>query len=914
MNKLIVIDGHAFAFRAYYAFQTAGLRNSLTGEPSGAVFGFFRMLFKVLNDFEFTHLALTFDPGTPLERNKIYSEYKANRKPMPEDLKPQIAKILSMSKNLGFPVLSIPGHEADDIIGTIAKNFSDSKTKVYIFSGDKDMYQLLENENILMLRGKKGVTEFDLIDKDRVKELIGVPYNQVTNYMGIVGDSSDNIPGVKGLGEKGAVSLFSEFKDLEDIYANLDKIKSKATKEKLITYKDNAFMSRELATIRTDLDLELKLEDLKLSDYLSERNVLYFKQEGFNALHRDLAKQAGVKASPEAPSALDIQNIETSKANYTRIKTLKDLETLVQKLSKSKKLCVDTETTSVDAMQADLLGIALSDAEGRAWYLAFEYGETNLFTEKLLPLKESIKLIKPLLEDEKIPKIGQNIKYDIMVLRNHGIELQNIAFDTMLASYSIQPEGRRHNMDDLALSHLNYKTISYSDLTGTGKNKRNLYEIDPEEVSRYSCEDADITYRLYKVLEPQLKEHSVTKIFSEIEMPLIPVLVDMESKGVKIDAEYFKKLSGNFQKEIIKLEKEIQQLAGKEFNIASTRELQQVLFEDLNLPKQKKTSTGYSTDHSVMEALLGMHPIVEHILNYRKYTKLKSTYVDSLPELINPKTGRIHTSFNQTIAATGRLSSTDPNLQNIPIKDKEGKMIRSGFIPEEGNYLLSLDYSQIELRIMAHFAEDKNMIEAYEKGLDIHSRTASALFSVPEDKVDSDMRSKAKAVNFSVIYGVTPFGLSRNIGISTKEAKEFIDKYFSAYPGVKAYMDKVCKEAETRGYVETLSGRRRYVPDLRSSNKQIQEAAKRVAINSPIQGTSADMIKLAMIAIHKEMKQKKYKSNLILQVHDELVFEANEKEKEKIYALAKKTMENIFSLKVPILVEGKSGRNWDEAH
>ncbi len=918
-NKLLIIDGHSFVFRAYYAFQTAGLKNSITGEPSGAVFGFFRMLFKLIQDYSPTHIAIPFDPGTPLERNKIFENYKATRKPMPEDLKPQIKKVQEICSKLGFPVLRIDGQEADDIIATLCKHFGNKENEVLLFSGDKDMYQLL-NRHVRMLRGKKGVSEFVEIDPDWVKKEIGVEPSQITDYMAIVGDISDNIPGVKGIGEKGASKLIAEFHTLDGIYKHLNEIKNPSIKAKLEADKENAYLSKQLATVNASLDLNLDLKALQIPDIYQKEKILIFKREGFNQIYKDMAKQSGQTFAEEETSPIgDSDSVEIKKGNsekgeYRRIQTLEELKEIVQKVSKAKFLCVDTETTSKEPMRAELVGISFTDEAKRAWYVPVAYN-ASLFASQGLPKEEVLKIFKPVLENEEIRKIGQNIKYDAIVLKNCGIDLKNIFFDTMIASYIVNPGARRHNMDDMAEDLLDYKTITFDELVGTGKKRQEIFNIDVDRVSEYSCEDADITYRLYEVLENKVKEIDSSKVFHDIEMPLVNVLLEMEMTGVAIDTDYFLKLSKQFEAKLEKLEKSIHVHAGRDFNIASTKELQEILFSELKLPSEKKIQTGFSTDHSVLESLSGMHPIIDDLLEHRKYSKLKSTYIDTLPKLVNPVTRRIHTSYNQTIAATGRLSSTDPNLQNIPIRDEEGRMIRRGFIPESKKYsLLSLDYSQIELRIMAHFSKDKKMIDAYERGLDIHRRTASALFGVEENSVTPEMRDHAKVVNFSVIYGVTPYGLSQNLKIPRKEATEFIEKYFEQYPGVKKFMEEICASCEKHGYVETITGRRRYLPDINSPRKQEVEAAKRIAINSPIQGTSADMIKIAMIRIHNELIRKKMNSKMIMQVHDELVFEVFNDEKEKLLKLAKSEMENAIELRVPILVEGKFGSNWDEAH
>lgn len=914
MKKLLIIDGHAFVFRAFYAFANADLRNP-SGEPTGAVFGFFRMLFKLLADFQPSHIAITFDPGTPLVRSEKFKDYKATRSPMPEDLRPQIRKVIEFLEYLKFPVLIENGHEADDIIGTLCSKYKNNFDELLIFSGDKDLYQLL-NSKVFLFRGKKGVSEFTKIDSGWVKNELGIDPHQITDYMGLTGDTSDNIPGVKGVGDKSATKLIAEYGNLENIYKNLEKIKNPSIKKKLAENKENAFLSRDLATLHLDLPIKLGIEELVIPDFLHNNNIEKFKEYGLNAIYQDLAKKSDASdaiISEEASMPSNLSSIKTVKHEYKLVTDLEELKKIVKDLSKTEILSVDTETTSEDPMSAVILGISLSAKAHEAYYIPVT-SDVSLFSGKCINKNEVLDILSPLLNSPKVKKVGQNIKYDMIIFKNENTEIKPVYFDTMIASYLIRSGARRHNMDDMAEDHLQYKTITFSELAGTGKNKKNLSEIDPETVAEYACEDADITLQLYHILEKKLPEAGATKIFHEIEIPLIPVLLAVEREGVKIDADYFQDLSKKFEKKIYSLEKSIHKYAGSEFNIASTKALQEILFEKIGLPTLKKTKTGFSTDHSVLEDLQGTHPIIDDLLNHRKFAKLKSTYVDTLPLLINSKTGRIHTSYNQTIAATGRLSSTNPNLQNIPIKDEEGRMIRQGFIPETGFELLSLDYSQIELRIMAHFSGDKKMIAAYKNDKDIHRQTAAAIFGCNEEDVTPEMRNKAKIVNFSVIYGVTAFGLSGNMKIPRQEAKDFIDRYFAEYSGVRKYMDDIVKVCQKQGYVETITGRRRFLPDINSKNKQIAEAAKRVAINSPVQGTSADMIKIAMIKIHEELQKKKYKSSLIMQVHDELVFEVHKNEKDDIFKLAKKEMERAIKLDLPIVVEGNFGKNWDEAH
>ncbi len=930
IKKLMIIDGHAFAFRSYFAFAQARLTNSKTGLPSGAYFGFFRMLFKILHDYEITHIAIAFDPGTRLDRNDIYEAYKANRKPMPEDLKPQIDEILKTLEFLEFPVLRIEGKEADDIIGSLCKRYKDEAEEILILSGDKDLYQVLDT-NVHMLRGTKGVSEFQLIDPKWVEEEIGITTKQVPDYMGILGDSSDNIPGVKGIGEKGASALIREYGSLEEIYNNLDKITPSSLRSKLEAEKEKAFLSRKLATIDCDLNLGINEDKLVLPNYLEERKVLYFKQHGYNVLFRELSKQAGIRVGSSVEDSGEVEETATGiteqtrrkrvnspvlshKGKYIRIRSVEELKKILSQIRPRTLLSIDTETTSTNPHLAEILGISFSWEEGVGYYIPMAY-EKSLYAMSLPPRSLVLETVRSLLEDPEMPKTGQNIKYDWIILERCGISVCGYEFDTMIASYLLDPSARRHNLDDMAEDYLNYQTITYEELVGKGRKKQQLYDIDPDKVTEYAAEDADITLRLHNVLKKELTNSNLSHIMETLEMPLVPVLKDMEMTGVSLDIGYFAELAAEFEKKIRETERRIHIHAGREFNIASTKELQTVLFDDLHLPAEKKTQTGFSTDHSVLESLQGTHPIIEDLLHHRKFTKLKSTYVDTLPQLIHPVTRRIHTSYNQTITATGRLSSQDPNLQNIPIKDEEGRMIRRGFIPRSEEYeILSLDYSQIELRIMAHYSQDPFMIEAYEKGLDIHRRTASAIFGVAEDLVTSEMRNKAKIVNFSIIYGATAYGLSQNLKISRTEAAGFIEKYFQQYPSVRKYIDSMVEFCEKKGYVETLLGRRRYIPDIRSSSKQIREAARRIAINTPIQGTSADMIKIAMINIHKAIQEKKMKSRIIMQVHDELVFEVHKTEKDKFFAMAKEKMVHALPLSVPVLVDGKFGRNWDEAH
>lgn len=919
---LLIIDAHAMAYRAYFSMAQQNFTNPVSGLPTGAIYGFFRMLFKVSRDLQPAGIAVVWDPpGGKSFRNDLYSKYKEQRKPMPDDMRPQIDEIKQLVKKCGYKDLMIKGFEADDVIGTLAMTIG-KKGKVTILSGDKDCFQLL-GKNVNMLRPKKGVSDFVNVNAKWVKEELDVTPKQIIDYMALIGDSSDNIPGAKGIGPKSASKLINEFKTVEKIYKSTDKLPSGALRNKLIESRENVFLSKALVTIKTDLE---EIQDLEISDFeppdLSKNETLQlFRKLGFNQLYNDLkkAKETGIQGSGDL-KASDTNSFDPKKVKYKLISTedalIDCLKVISRDLKNSKNiLSIDTETNHPQPMLATLVGVSLCCIPGKAYYITSLPKDSDFFSESI-----SHSILKKHLDNffnnnSKIKLVGQNIKYDMIVLRNAGIDLPAVYFDTMLASYLCNPNIRRHNMDDMALDLLEYTTINFESVAGKGKNKTTLDKIPATQITNYACEDADITLQLYHKLEVKTKELHLDKVMQDIEVKLIEVLMNMEICGVAIDSKYFSNLSREYSKKIDALEKKIFKCSGYDFNIRSTNELQKVLFEELKLPHGKKTKTGYSTDQSVLEDLQGQHIIIDSLLQYRKYTKLKSTYIDALPLQINPNTGRIHTSFHQAIAATGRLSSIDPNLQNIPIREESGRAIRRGFIPAKGRELLSLDYSQIELRIMAHYSNDPALIEAFtSENIDIHKRTAASLFETTEDLVDADMRSQGKTVNFAIIYGVTEFGLSKNLGISREEARAYIERFFSRYPGVREYMDDTIAFAQKNGYVQTLSGRRRQITDINSSNRFRKEAAQRTAINSPIQGTSADIIKIAMIEIHKELRTKKLKSTMILQVHDELLFDVVPDEKDTIWHLAKNKMENAMHVNVPLKVEFNFGSNWDESH
>ena len=927
---LLVLDAHAMAYRSYYALQKQELRDPVTGMPTQAIYGFLRMFFRLLLEYAPEHCAVVWDSRGPGFRTRLYRDYKATRKAMPEELGLQIEEIQAILEENGFCNIELPDYEADDVMGTLAKHYGHTKKKqVFLISGDKDCYQLLD-ENVLMLRSLKGVSDFLKIDPAWVEKELGISTTQITDYMGLVGDSSDNIPGVEGIGPKSASKLLQEYKSLENIYAKIKSISPKGIQDKLKKHEKEAFLSRDLAIIQTELKKieELDINKCKTPDFLSRKVLEYFQKKSYTQIYLELKKAqtqgthlSSKKGNQEgdlfsAPSSS--KRLQDPKLKYKMIQSTKELkeslEEIQRKMKKEKRIALDTETNSTQALEAQLLGISLSVKEREAIYIPLSSGAA-LSEGRSLSWEEAGPILKKFLEDPQLRIIGQNLKYDYTVLDRWGIHLPAPYFDTMLASYLCNPTLRRHSLDAMALDLLAYEKISYEELVGKGKQKKTLEDLEPEEVYEYACEDADICLGLYHILKKEIRKKKLDKVYNEIEMPLLPILGHMEKEGVAIDKEYFRKLSEQYLKKLSGLKKKIYEYAGYEFNIHSTRELQKLLFEELKLPRGRKTKTGYSTDQGVLESLSGLHPLVDNILEHRKCSKLHSTYIEALPRLVNPQSQRIHTSFNQSVTATGRLSSANPNLQNIPIREESGRAIRRGFIAAPGNILISMDYSQIELRIMAHYAKDQALIEALkEEGRDIHRSTASSLFGVEEEKVTEEMRSQGKIVNFAIIYGVTDFGLARNLGVERSLAAEYIQRFFRKYPGVRTYMDTIIAFALEKGYVETLTGRIRPIPDIKASNRFRREGAERSAVNSPIQGTSADVIKIAMIDIERKLREKKLGARMILQVHDELLFDVPPAEEKEVFEIARKSMEGAMDLAVPLSVQGGLGKNWDEAH
>ena len=893
-KSLYIIDGSSYIFRAYF-----GIRQFLStskGFPTNALYGFINMLQKVVKDEKPDYLCVAFDSKEKTFRHDIYSDYKANRDAPPEDLAKQFPYFEPLVDAFNISSIRIPGYEADDIIGTLALKGSKAGFRVVIVSGDKDMMQLVSPE-VQMLDTMKN----KWIGVNEVKEKFGVPPEKVIEVMGLMGDSSDHIPGVKGVGPKTATQLIQKYGSIEELYKSIDEIEKKKLKEKLIQDKERALLSRKLVTIDTAMTLECSLDELKVRPSKNEDLRKLFSEFEFSSMLAVL----------EDGSEETSKTTQPLKKKYETVLTEVAFNKWIKKLKKNKIFALDLETTSLRPVQARAVGISFSCNMGEACYIPL--GHSYLGMPDQLGVDWVFDKLKPILEDPKIKKVGQNIKYDLIVLKNEGIQLQGIAFDTMLASYLLNPSSRGHNMDALALEHLGHTTIRYKDVVGTASKEIGFDQVQIDRATEYAAEDADITWRLYEKLSGLLKGEDL-KIFEKIELPLLEVLGDMELQGMALDKSHLQKLSQRIHLLLAEQEKEIYELAGEEFNINSPKQLSVILFEKLELPVIKKTKTGYSTDVSVLEELSAEHDLPEVILLYRQLAKLKSTYVDALQEEIFGKTVRVHTSFNQSVAATGRLSSSNPNLQNIPIRTEMGREIRKSFIAEGSNKILSADYSQVELRVLAHMSEDESLIDAFINGEDIHTRTAVEIFGTTAERLDAEARRMAKAVNFGIVYGLSAFGLSRQLKIFPKEAKKFIDQYFELYKNVKIYMERTVEDARAMGYTLTLMNRKRYLPDLNSKNRQAREAAERIAINSPIQGSAADLIKLAMINLDREITQKKLNSRMILQVHDELVFECPSEEEEEMRALVKKEMEEVMPLKVPLLVDIGWGDNWNDAH
>lgn len=888
---LYLIDGSAYVYRAFHAIRT-GLTNA-GGLPTNAAFGFTRILTKMMAEKDPRYMAVCFDMKGPTFRNEIYADYKANRPPMPENLVVQLPYIKAIVRGFRIPLLEVEGYEADDLIGTLARRGEAAGFTVIIVTGDKDFLQLI-TENTAVWDPMKDV----FTDLPALRKKFGVEPPQLIDVMGLSGDTSDNIPGVPGIGPKTALDLIRSFGTMDGLYRDIDAVTRKKQHENLVKFKEQAYVSRDLVAIRTDAPIRFEPAALKRAEPDLKALSALFKELEFQELHRTYADVEA--ASPKS---------------YAAVLDEKTLGDLAKRLGESRRFALDTETTALDPMRAKLVGLSFALKENEAFYIPV--GHRYLGAPRQIPLKQVIEALRPALENPEIQKIGQNIKYDWTVLNRSGIRLTGVSFDTMVASYLIEPSKRAHSLDRIALDYLDHKTTTYEEVAGKGKSQVGFEEVLVEKAVPYACEDADLTLAAYALLSEKLKSLGLVRLMETVEMPLIPVLKDMEMRGICVDREKLIALSKRFQDQLDTLEDEIYVLAGERFNINSPQQLGEILFQKLNLPVQKKTKkkTAYSTDMEVLTSLAERHELPALILKHRTLAKLKSTYADALVEMIHPETGRIHTSYNQTVTATGRLSSSEPNLQNIPIRGEEGIEIRKAFIPRKGWVLLAADYSQIELRLLAHYSGDAGLIQAFVEGEDIHSRTAAEIFQVFPQMITSELRRQAKTINFGIIYGMGAFSLSKELGISRKMAQTYIDHYFARYKGVKTFIDNAIETAEKTGMTSTLLGRIRQIPEIRSPNRNLRGFAERTAVNTPIQGTAADLIKLAMIRIDGIFKEKKLESAMLLTVHDELVFEVAPDELDTVRDLVRETMENVWpDLKVPLKVNIDIGKNWAEAH
>ncbi len=943
MEKLFLLDAYALIYRAYYALIKNPRINS-KGFNTSAILGFINTLEDVLKKENPTHIGIAFDPKGPTFRHEAYEEYKAQREETPEVIRESVPVIKEFIKAYNIPIFEVPGYEADDVIGTLAKQAEKRGIITYMMTPDKDYGQLV-SDTTFIYRPKYGDKEFEVMGVERVKEKFGIDNTlQVIDLLGLMGDSSDNIPGCPGVGEKTAQKLIAEFGSIENLLENTDKLKG-ALKTKVEENKEKINFSKFLATIKTDVPIELDMELLKRETVNDDELTRLFDFYELRAL------KERVKKNQQAPSLFDefvtetkqpatgatkktVQNeaiqgslfdffatdntgeeknsshlsLKEVEHTYKLVDTEEDIYNLILAVKNYKTVCFDTETTSTNALDAEIVGLSLSVKEGEAFYIPMPAKREDATTR--------LELFREIFENEETEKVGQNIKYDITILANYGIEVRGRLFDTMIAHYVLQPE-LYHGMDYLAEIYLNYDTIKIEELIGEkGKTQKNMRDIAPERICDYACEDADVTLKLKNILEKEIKQEGLEELFYNIEMPLVPVLAYMERNGARIDTAALKETSTLFGKRLTEIEEKIYSLAGEAFNIASPRQVGDILFGKLKIvEKPKKTKTGqFVTSEEVLAQLQNRHPIVKNILQYRGLKKLLSTYIDALPSLVNANSGKIHTSYNQTVTATGRLSSSNPNLQNIPIRDEDGKEVRKAFVPDNGCLFLSADYSQIELRIMAHLSGDKNMIDDFRSGYDIHAATAAKIYKKPIEEVTKDERRKAKVANFGIIYGISVFGLAERMNVDRREAKELIENYFDTYKGVYEYIEKCKQEAKANGYVETIFHRKRYLPDINSHNAVVRGYAERNAVNAPIQGSAADIIKVAMINIYQRMKKEKMRSTMILQVHDELNFNVVPEERDALQILVVEEMQNAFAMSVPLIADYGWGNNWLEAH
>ena len=930
-NRLFLLDAMALIYRAYFALNKNPRINS-KGLNTSAVLGFANTLYDILKNEKPTHIGVAFDSFAPTLREVEYAEYKAQRERMPEDIAVALPYIRRLLESFRIPILEMPGYEADDIIGTLSHKAEQKGYTTYMVTSDKDFGQLVSDKTLIYRPPRfGGQAEILGVKEVCARYQIERP-EQLIDILGLWGDASDNIPGIPNIGEKRAIELVKQFGTVENLIANSDKLQGKV-KENVEAFAEQGLFSKKLATIMLDVPVEFEEEKLilekpdmeSLNELFNELEFRTFAKRVFMDLSVQEQRETGRRGDGEMGEGGDLfsglgmasqgtpspgtSSLDKNKVNYYLADDAEKRALIIEKLKSAGKFCFDTETTGLDPNNSELVGISFCFRPNEAFFV--------LFPENYQSALEIVREFKPFFENENIPKIGQNLKFDIAILKWYEVEVKGKLFDTMLAHYLIEPD-MRHNMDLLAETYLNYKTVHIDELIGKkGKEQGTMRSVLPSLLSDYACEDADITYRLYEKFEPMLNQGGLRKIFDEIEIPLVPVLAAMEAEGVMLDTAALKEYSLQLGKEVVEVEKQIYMHAGQTFNIASPKQLGEILFEKLRVTdKPARTATKqYSTGEEVLVKLLYHHPIIQLILDYRSLTKLKSTYVDTLPALISPRDRRIHTSYNQAVAATGRLSSNNPNLQNIPIRTERGREIRKAFVPRSKDFiLLSADYSQIELRIIAELSEETNMLDAFRHGLDIHTATASRVYGLPADQVTQEMRRKAKTVNFGIIYGISAFGLSERLNIPRREAADIIEAYFRQYPGIKQYMDKTIAFARENGYVETIMGRRRYIRDITSANSVVRGFAERNAINAPIQGSSADMIKIAMIRIFDEFRRQNFKSRMILQVHDELVFDVHRSEIEAVKPVIETNMQNAIRMSVPIVVEMNTGENWLEAH
>ncbi len=896
---LVLFDGNALVHRAFHALPP--LTVSKTGEMVSAVYGFALILLKVISELKPTHCAIAFDKKAPTFRHQMFDQYKAQRPPTPDELVNQLGRVRQLVEAFSIPIFELDDYEADDVLGTLSQQASHQGIDTIIVTGDADAMQLV-SPKVKVFYPKRTFGDTALYDEAAVSQKYGIQPQYIADLKGLKGDPSDNIPGVPGVGEKTAVRLIQQFGTIEEIYAHIDEVTPPKLQALLRENEAIARQSKQLATIVTQTPVTLNLDDCQVSHYDRHQVAELFRELEFASL---LPKLPEVEA-PQSPLQVKIK--PPPQKDYHIVNTTSAFDELLNRLSAAKSFAFDLETTSLNVMLAQLVGISLSPAPGEAYYIPV--GHVGWGQVEQLPLDQVINGLKPRLEDTTLAKLAHNGKYDMTVLAEYGINVNNLTFDTMLAAYLLGEKSL--GLKALAFSKLDIEMTPISALIGSGAKQLSMSQVEVKQAADYACADADMTGQLAELLSPELHQQGLWQLFSEVEMPLVPVLVIMERNGVALDIELMRQLSHRLGEQLLKLETEIYDSVGHRFNINSPQQLSFILFEELKLPPARKTKGGYSTGASVLEELRGVHPIIEFILDYRQLAKLKSTYIDALPALINPKTGRVHTSFNQTRTATGRLSSSEPNLQNIPVRGEVGREVRQAFIAPPGSRLLAGDYSQIDLRSLAHLSQDSNLVNAFRRDEDIHTATAAQLFSVDAPQVTPDMRRLAKTVNFGVIYGMSDYGLEQATELSREEAAQFITSYFEKYPEVKQYLESTKQQARESGYVQTLLGRKRFIPEINSPNRQVREAAERMAINMPVQGTSADIIKVAMINLYREMDQRQLKSKLLLQVHDELVFEVPEEELETMRQLVPQVMSTALELNVPLKVDIKTGNNWGE--